>query len=93
MHRGIGVNGAVLTVSASRAGGPRFESRRLHSSFSLTPPDFVPIAPGSFSYKGLVITEIIIIIICTYGDALSYWDLNQDIPKNVRARKTKAFMV
>ena len=34
-----------LNVMASQAGGPGFESRWEHSSFSLKSPDFVPVAP------------------------------------------------
>ena len=44
----IGVNDAVVYVSASHARGPWFESQRLHSSFSLKSSDFVPVAPGGY---------------------------------------------
>ena len=49
----VGVNGAVGNVSASHARGPRFESRREHSSSSSKAPDVVPVAPHvAFSGMG-----------------------------------------
>ena len=41
----IGVNGAVVNVSASHARGPWFESRRLHPYFSLKASEFILEAP------------------------------------------------
>ena len=48
----IGVNGAMINVSASHARGPWFEPQRLHSSFSLESSDFVPVAPRGFLWNG-----------------------------------------
>ena len=43
----------MVNPSASQARGPRFESRREHSSFSWKSPDFVPVAPRvAFSGMG-----------------------------------------
>lgn len=47
----IGVNGAEFNVSASHAIGVWFESRWLHSSFSLKSSDFVPVAFGGFPWN------------------------------------------
>ena len=49
----LGVNGAVINVSASLARGPWFKPRRQHSSCSLRSSDFVPVARrGSFLKTG-----------------------------------------
>ena len=40
------------STSASQARGPRFESRREHSSFSPKSSDFVPVASRGFPWNG-----------------------------------------
>ena len=63
-------NDAAVSASASQVRGPKFESRREDSSFSLKSPDFVPVAPRvAFSGMGQARIENNLFII--------YYTLNQ----------------
>ena len=56
-------------ASASQARGPRFESRREHSSFSLKSPDFVPVASMERELKGIYLFVITRVSIPSTGQA------------------------